>query len=71
MNSDKDLIFRVPYFGKRICDGHFTRHDFVKGIQELHAANTSDSTAFVEAVSDAMYDQYEYQKLAKKIASGM
>lgn len=64
------FVFRVPFFGKRVCDGNFTRHDFVKGVQELCAANSTDPAAFVDAVGEALYDQYEFQKLTKKISSG-
>ena len=60
----------MPYFGKRICEGNFNRHDFVKGVRELYAANKSDPAAFIDAMGDALYEQYEFQRLTKKISSG-
>ena len=62
--------FRIPYFCKRVCDSNFTRQDLIKGVQELYNSTLDDPSAFIESLADALYDQYEYQRLVKKVSSG-
>ena len=65
------VIFRIPYFCKRVCDSNFARQELVKGVRELYNSTIDDPNAFIDAMADALYDQYEYQRLVKKVSSGI
>ena len=70
-NFPLKLIFRTPYFARRLCDGSFARADFQKRIRQLYDDSLkTDGSEFVEAVADALSDFYDYQRLSKRISSG-
>ena len=60
----------MPFFCKRVCDGSYSHHEFVKGLRELYDATRDSPHSFIEAVADQLHDGYEFQKLCKRVTSG-
>ena len=65
------MYFRTPFFAKRICDGVYSRADMTKKIRELYRSSLrTTGSEFADAVAEAFSDQYDYQRLSKRIGGG-
>ena len=71
LTSNCSLLWRTPYYSRKLCDGSYARADINKKIRELYKESLStDGEDFVTAVSDFVSDMYDYQRISKRIASG-
>ena len=65
----------MPYFARRICDGSYGRSEIRDRVKELYAdsvaADGNGSSEFVDSVSESISDFYDFQRVTKKISSGL
>ena len=70
--SDMTTLFRMPYFSRKICDGGYGRAEIRAKVKELYIDSLDgDGEDFIDAISDSITDQYDYQRVSKKISSGL
>ena len=66
-----NVVFRTPYFARKICDGSYARADIQKKIRQMYDDSLeTDGSDFVGAVTDALSDFYDFQRLTKRVSSG-
>ena len=67
-----DIYFRTPYYSRKLCDGSYARADIQKKIKELYVESlTTDGEDFIAAVAEHVSDMYDFQRITKRISSGM
>lgn len=63
--------FRTPYLTRRLFDGHYSRAEVTSKLTKLYKDSLeTDGQLFIDSVVDLACDNYDNQRLTKKICTG-